>query len=673
MPPYLAHEELPLKLFFVCTWLFFFSIGLFSGLEPNVSAAPPALIVLLLPGTSLADWQDADAPNLHRLMQTGALAVMNTRTAHRAGAHERETPQSALLTLGAGSRAAGASADTPFLPLLAVVPGTAVQAGALYTRRTGLVPRPGRSVCVPWPAVLKANTDLGYDLRLGSLAETLKTHGMQIKAGGGADADWIAADPHGTVQHISKLQAAPGLCLIWDAGPNAAAADAVIGIAARQVDRLSGRLVVISPYAGSAAYARNERLTPVLVWEANLPAGLLLSPSTRRPGLVTNTDFAPAVAGYFGILRTSFRSLPFGFAWSESASLNPAGDAARLSRDAVRQARGMTLLPYLALGLGFWILATTLLTVRRRLFSLWTLVPVTALPAALFAVSLASFFVLLLCLLALALIFARFAGTTAISTFLVTGLTAALTLDMVTGNTLMHSGLLGYSVIEGARYYGIGNEAMGLLLGAALVAAARLWSGDRSRRLIVVLFMAGIVLLLGSVGAKAGGLLVSLAVFGTFLYTVSGCFWTKRRGLLLGGIVAAGMAVAALGDAFLLPRGHSHIGEAVSRISSGGSGEAWDIIRRKLAVEGRLAYHSAWAALLWACVFCLTFLWKRVPPKGRIDAALRSAGGVGLLACFLLNDAGVIAAALFAVVLWSEIVTQKSLSALEFSRAERLG
>jgi hypothetical protein len=661
-----------LKLFFVCAWLFFFSVGLFCGLPTQAFAAPPALIIILLPGTRLADWQNADAPHLHRLMQTGAIALMNTRTAHRAGAYEREMPQSALLTLGAGSRAAGTSADAGFLPIQAKALGAAVQAGALYLRRTGLVPRPGQSVCVTWPAVLKANTDLGYDLRLGSLTETLTTHGISVEAGGGADADWIAADPNGAVLRASSLHAAPGLCLIWDAGPNVAAADAVIGIAAGQITKLSGRLIVISPDAGSAAYARNERLTPVLVWDSNLPAGLLFSPSTRRPGLVTNTDFAPTVAGYFGIPRTSFRSLPFGFAWSEAASLNSVGDAVHLGSDALRQARGMTLLPYLALGLGFWILAATFLAVQRRLFDFWMLLPVIALTAALFAVSLVSFCVLLLCVLALVFVFAHFAGKTTLLTFLAAGLTMALTVDRVTGNTLMHSGLLGYSAIEGARYYGIGNEAMGLLLGAALVAAAGLWNGGKPQRLTIMLFMAGIVLLLGSAGAKAGGVLVSLAVFGTFLYTVSGRRWTKRTGLLLGVIVAAGMAVAALGDAFLLPRGHSHIGEAVSRILSGGSGEAWDIIRRKLAVEGRLAYHSAWAALLWACVLCLAFLWRRVPPNGQIGAALRSAGGVGLLACFLLNDAGVIAAALFSVVLWSETVTQKSLPAREVSVAGRL-
>ncbi len=663
-----------MKSFLVCCLLLLGGLSARAAAAPQaVAVRPQAVVVILLPGTSLQDWQNAAAPNLHHLMQTGAVAVMNTRTAHRAGAHEQETGQSALLTLGAGARAAGtAGADAGFLPAQVKAPGLTVLAGNLYTRRTGLLPQPGQYVCLDWPAVLSANADLGYDLRLGSLAETLTAQGGKVGAGGGADADWAAAGPNGTVRHLSRLQAAPGLCVIWDAGPNIAAADALIGTAASQIARLHGRLIVISPYAGNAAYAKGERLTPVLAWGPNLPAGLLVSPSTRRPGLVTNTDFAPAVAACFGIPRTSFRPQPFGFNWSGAASAGAVGSSARLGREAAQQARGMALLPYVALGLGLWICAATLFSVRRSLPNALALAPFCAVAAALFAVSALSFWMLLPVILTLSAACARFRGKNSVLTFLAAGLTTALTLDMITGNVLLHRSLLGYSAVEGARYYGIGNEAVGLLLGTALVTVARLWNGSRTQRVILTLLMGGMVLLLGSAGAKAGGVPVSLALFGTFLYTVSGRRWTIRTAALLAGVAAAGLALAALGDAFLLPHPHSHVGEAVKRITAGGSGEAWDIVRRKLATEIRLAYHSTWAALLWPGVLGITALWKRKPLSSLADSALRTAAGVGLFACLLLNDAGVVAAALFAVILWSDAMTQNSLPAPKSLDAGRL-
>ena len=658
--------------FLLCGLSFICGLLLLGSLSARVAASSQAIVVILLPGTSLEDWQNADAPHLHQLMQTGAVAVMNTRTAHLAGGHELEIGQSALLTLGAGSRAAGtAGPSSGFLPAEAQVPGIEVRAGSLYTRRTGLVPRPGQSVCTNWPAVGRANAGLGYDLRLGSLAETLSAHGIQVEAGGGADADWVAADPDGVVQRVPTLQTKPGVCVIWDAGPSAATADAVIGAAESQISAQRGRLIVLSPYPSRAAYAQDARLTPVLVWGNDVSAGLLVSPSTHRPSLVTNTDFAPAVADYFSIPRTDFRPTPFGFAWSEAASGNAAEQAARLSRDAVRQARGMALLPYLALGLGLWIVAATIFASRRPLPSVLSLAPLCAVTAALLSASAVWFWILLPITLALAALLARCVSLNFALMCLASGLTLILMADMVTGNVLMRHGLLGYSAIEGARYYGTGNEAMGLLLGAALVTVARLWSGSRSRQFVLTMIMGMIVLLLGAAGAKAGGVLVSLAVFGTFEYTVSGRRWTSQSAALLAGIVAAGMALAAVGDAFLPPSGHSHIGEAIRRIIAGGSGEAWDIVQRKLATEGRLAYHSAWAALLWPAIVCVGYLWERTPLHGSKGAALQPAGIVGLAACLLLNDAGVVAAALFAVVLWGDAITRKSLPALEGSKAGR--
>ena len=451
---------------------------------------------------------------------------------------------------------------------------------------------------------------------------------------------------------------------------------AFIGAAAAQCAADGCRLLVLSPYASRAAYAREERLTPVLFWGSGIPAGLLLSQSTHRPGLVTNTDFAPSVAADFSIGRSGFRPLPFGFAWTVKSTPNGAETAAQISRDAVRQARGMTLLPYLALGLGVWILAATviagrLMTAGRLPLRLVTLAPLAALTAALFAVSAAAFWVLLTALLALALLLPRSVKANTAVTAWAAGTAVVICADMAWGNLLLPGRLLGYSAIEGARYYGVGNEAMGLLLGAALTAAARLRPLGKIAQAALSLLMAATVVLLGTAGAKAGGVLVSSAVFGTFLYTVSGRRWSGRAALLLASVVIFSIALAA-GVDVLRPHTHSHIGDAVERIASGGASEAEDIVKRKLATEARLAYHSAWAALLWPGAACTAWLWKRTPQRGQAAAALRPAAAVGFLACLLLNDAGVVAAALFTAVLWCEAMTEKSLSASEKSEAERL-
>ena len=116
----------------------------------------------------------------------------------------------------------------------------------------------------------------------------------------------------------------------------------------------------------------------------------------------------------------------------------------------------------------------------------------------------------------------------------------------------------------------------------------------------------------------------------------------------------------ALGDSLLPIAHHSHMGEAMLRIRSGGLGEAQDIIARKLAVEGRLAWHSAWAVLLWTGLACLKAT-KSVP----------NAGYVAVAACFLFNDAGVVAAALCLVPLWCDAAVQRQEKALGEDRSSQ--
>ena len=638
-------------------------------LWPGVSALadPPPLVVVLLPGTSLAGWRAADAPHLHQLMAAGALAVMNTRTARLPNDHARETPESAALSLGAGARAAGGPEAAAFLSPEETVLGLTVSAGDLDTRRTGVRPPAGRAVNVHWPALVRANGRLGYRLRLGDLADTLAANGVPLSAGGGPFAACVATASDGTVRSAPALTAVRGRCLVWDAGSDVSAADGLIGSAAAQVARRHGRLIVLSPFAGDRDYAQGKRLTPILEWGNGVTPGLLRSPSTRRAGLVVNTDFAPTVGVYYGIRREGFPVRPFGETWDAL----PAPDAERqvgaLAAQAVRQAAGMKALPYLAVALAVWMLGGTALAFLTRLPRLWPVAPVALLDALVFSTTPLSLVVSFVLLLALAGPLTGRLGARRVALMLLGLLAAALILDMLTGSRLMQHGLLGYSAIEGARYYGIGNEAMGALMGALVVLAARLWRSFERARGALLLALGAVALLLGSpgAGAKAGGLLVSVAAFGTLAYALLGKRWSARTVLLLIGGAVAALAIAAVGDAVWGQGAQSHLGEAVRRIQTGGWLEAGDIAARKLAVEGRLAYHSAWACVLWGGLLCVAFLWRRQGAVTPEDRALRLAGLVGVAACVALNDAGVVAGALCLVPLWCDSAAAATKKPLE--------
>ncbi len=589
-------------------WLLLFLLAL----PALAHAGPKRVVVVLLPGTSLPSWRTANAPTLHRLMAGGALAVMNTRTARLPSGHARETPESALLTLNAGSRAAA-------------------PAGAL--------------VAADWPKLVSGNQRLGYDVRLGNLTDALCAAGVSVYAGGGPDAALVAAS--GSGQSVPAQAAlAPGLT-IWDAGPDLAAADALLArfAADRQAD--GGRLVVLSPYASDTDYRAGRRLMPVLVWGPGISAGLLYSPSTHRAGLVTNTDFAPSIAAEFGLTRGDFPGSPFGQAWTPKAAPNAVGAVAGLDAEAVQQAQSLFVLPYVALALALVAALGTLLALRGRLTAFWPVALAALLTALLLAATPTEALTGFALLSAAAWPGARRFGAQTVLHLLFGVITAALVGDMLTGSHLMHRSLLGYSAIEGARYYGIGNEAMGLLIGSLLVLAARLWTASKVRQGAILGGLGLVCLLLGApgAGAKAGGVLVSLLSFGALLLMLRGGTLSVRTVVILALGAAAALA-GTVGLDLLLShgQGHSHLGEAARRISAGGWGEAQSIIARKLAVEARLSWHSAWAAPLWAGLACVLLLKRQ--SKTAADRALRGAGLTAVAACVVLNDAGVVAGAL---------------------------
>ena len=225
----------------------------------------------------------------------------------------------------------------------------------------------------------------------------------------------------------------------------------------------------------------------------------------------------------------------------------------------------------------------------------------------------------------------------------------ALTLAL---DTVFHSGLAANSAlsgfyVSGIRFYGIGNEYMGLLIGSVLMSVPK-----------KILGRAGLatVLLLGLSfwGANAGGAMAATVAF--FVanppFPITGK-WRGRLPVIGAGGMLAAILVAVLLAAIerLLPGDfQSHIGRAAS-----GGPHLWsEIIIRKLAMNLRLAANP-WTLLgVFGMVGALGLLnrgraGERVRETLRRDDDLSSrvpAAGLGALAALIFNDSGIVAAVL---------------------------
>jgi hypothetical protein len=198
-------------------------------------------------------------------------------------------------------------------------------------------------------------------------------------------------------------------------------------------------------------------------------------------------------------------------------------------------------------------------------------------------------------------------------------------LDQLLGGWVSARTPLSYSPLEAARFYGVGNEAGGYLIGAALIAG----TGDL---ISTVLLGIAVSTLLGApmLGANFGCFLASVVAFSAAIFSQ-----VRRERRLL---TALALTLLSLLGAFLVVSGSAgtHVGRAAS---GGGEGRA-AILARKLSMNAHLTLTSPWGLLALVQV---AFLWR----QKKSSALPVGAGGA-----WLFNDSGVVAAAL--LLLWQE-------------------
>ncbi len=439
-------------------------------------------------------------------------------------------------------------------------------------------------------------------------------------------------------------------------------------------------VLLVAPVASRAAQERGERVAPVALWrrsdlddEKEAPRlSLLTSPSTRlTPGLVANTDIAASVAALLGLPPGEQRIGAGRAAQTIAQSANPIredGVPAFLARRAFdwaaqgREQRFIRAVPWLLAAL---LIAAPLVRKRRARFADSFHLVALSVPVALWIgatgplinASVSSFagaFVIAACAFALPHVWPRLAMRRA--ALAIAGLTCAVVCaDTLAGGPLLARSPLSYSVQEAARFYGLGNEAEGVFLGAGLAVAGAL--GEVA--FLAALFWVGTVcavFALPRLGADAGGLAAALVGGGTLsLRHLKRRFaWTPRQTALVAGALVlsmvAALAVFAVLDARRGPVARSHIGEAIASASERGPAVLREIAVRKAQIGVRLFVSSPWSVLLVTEIVLLAsaLRWRpgeplREPaPTQTAHAALFAAAAAALL----LNDSGVVAASL---------------------------
>jgi hypothetical protein len=373
----------------------------------------------------------------------------------------------------------------------------------------------------------------------------------------------------------------------------------------------------------------------VLVSGPGFAHGLLDSSATRRPGIVTLTDLTPTVAGWLG------HPVPAGTVGAR-LTRGERGDldstvASLVARDTAEQVWiathgwffiGYAIADVLAFGLPvllFWGAAEGR---RRRRAQCWRTagVAAAAVPLGSYLANLAPWWywihpawwlygmaigwTLVVAAAALAGPWRRDAlgpfGAIAAATLLL------LAVDVMAGSRLQQAAPFGLSLLVSGRYYGIGNNALGVYCVAALVAAAWLACVAGKRRPVLVAGAVGLLAVVASgwpgFGAKVGGTIALVPCLLLLAAWLAGVRVSVRWAvpLLASGLVV--FLAFALASYFLPGGGVSDIGTFAGNLLHGRVG---DLLERKASANvGSLTLNVFSWLIPVAAVLAAAALWR---------------------------------------------------------------
>jgi len=453
--------------------------------------------------------------------------------------------------------------------------------------------------------------------------------------------------------------------------------DDFIGKIAKDLKEDSPKILITTPYPSSAAINRGERLTPLIIYDGKLGEKVLYSDTTKREGIVGNVDIGQTVLSYFDLSSdhmtgTVLKSIPKEDAWDYIKNVN-----LRVVNTSVQRAR--VLYSFAIYEILISIVAFIFIMVRKKLSPHWyqyilfalagnMVVPLTLLIMPVFGVTSVEITYLLLVGITtcIVLLMNRFTKNHTLNTLLsITALLVfALIVDIVTGQNLIKNSLLGYDPIIGARYYGIGNEYMGILIGATIIFTTVLIEKYAVNIYGTILFYIFVVLVIGlpSLGANVGGTITAVAAFIFVSIRLSGARMDIKKIIYTAlGIVGA-VAIMAGIDLFISDS-PTHLAGAIKQITAGGPIVVYQIIMRKISMNLRLIGITVWSKVLISAIVILGMLLYR--PIGHIKnmSSKYSKVGIGwtgiIVACivgFSVNDSGIVAAATSIIFLTSSIL-----------------
>ncbi len=429
---------------------------------------------------------------------------------------------------------------------------------------------------------------------------------------------------------------------------------------------------IISAFPSKLDYSNKRRLSPVIKFDGE-GKGLLHSATTRRSGIIGNVDIGVDILNSYGLKNEETVGKSFSYVDQEDNIEFINDEYEKIVT--IATVRSNIVNTFVTVVAASWVITMLLLfiskripndiqrkvfTVLKELVKLGMIMPLAFLVAPIFnfrsptGITSGIIIAILVIYLLGTLIFRK---NDSKQMLFYAGLTLLIiVIDCLIGTPLQKNSIMSYDAIVGARYYGMGNEFQGIVIGCSLFTFTTLLTYNKLPKWAIVI-LSGIVLISTAsptMGANVGASISEFVAFLTLILLIYNVKIDLKKIILIGVGVVVVVGSFALID--IISGSESHLSLFIGQIFENGPSAIIETFSRKISMNMKLARTSIWVNILLVGTAVIGILLLK-PQKKVNRLAVKHpilykgfvANIVGCAMTLLVNDSGIVSASTAAI------------------------
>lgn len=224
--------------------------------------------------------------------------------------------------------------------------------------------------------------------------------------------------------------------------------------------------------------------------------------------------------------------------------------------------------------------------------------------------------------------------------------------DAIFGSYLMKNSIMSYDPIVGARYYGIGNEYQGIIIGASIIGMTLLLDNKKLPKIMVPIVSLVILFISASptMGANVGSAISESVALIIFIMLVFDIKLDLKK--IIIALVGAGIVVVAFAAIDMLTGAKSHLSLFINQILVEGPTAIIETFSRKISMNLKLMKTSIWVNIIAIGILSIVLIrvfykkiFKNVMKNNKYISKALIAISAGAFTTLMVNDSGVVSAA----------------------------